>query len=85
MYGLVGSVSPWRWVLRFSIFRILPSISVDFLLPARCRTLSYYPSTISVCMLPTMMMGWTSESISEPPQIVVAAVMVSLHSNGNPN
>ena len=41
------------------MLRMLTNEPVDFLLPARCRTLSYFPSTMSVCtaaMLPAMML-----------------------------
>uniref|UniRef100_A0A8C8UPL3 Secreted protein n=1 Tax=Peromyscus maniculatus bairdii TaxID=230844 RepID=A0A8C8UPL3_PERMB len=49
-YGLDGgSMSRWGQVLRFPVLRIPPSVSVNFLLPSRCRTLSYH---LSVCTLP---------------------------------
>ena len=42
--GLVGgSVSLWGLALRFP----MPSISVDFLWPIKCRTVSYYSNTNS--------------------------------------
>ena len=46
-----GSVLLWGQVSRFLILGILPSVTVDFLLPTKCRTLSY-SSTTSARMPP---------------------------------
>lgn len=65
VYSLVGGrVSLWGCTLRVSMLRILSSVSVHFLLPARPKTLSYFSSTTSACTepCPTMMiMDWTTE------------------------
>ena len=55
-YGFVGvSVAllkeVWHcgggWAVKFPVHRIRPIVSVNFLLPARCRSLSYFSSTMS--------------------------------------
>lgn len=54
-YGLVGvdifrgRVSLWGWLLRFPMVRIRPSVSVEFLLLTRYRTLRHSSSTLSAC------------------------------------
>lgn len=85
-YGLGGSVSLWEWDLRFSMFRI-PSVSGDFLFPARCSSHLQYHICLHATMLLIMILrDWTIKSVSESPQlnvflIKVAMVMVSLQSN----
>ena len=45
--GLAGGSVSWGLVLRFP----MPSISVDFLWPTKCRTVGYYSNTTSACTL----------------------------------
>ena len=93
-YGLIReTVSLWGWALRFPMLRKLPSVSVNFLLPARQRTQPLLPQHICIhaTMLPNMMIRIIEplKLQSEPPQLNiffrrVVMVMMSLHSNRIP-
>lgn len=93
-YNLIqGSVSLWGWVLRFFSPRRPLMSQFNFLLSARCMSLSYY-STIYDYRIPyffvMMIMDLTSQTLSKTPQLYIFFLrvtmdMVSVHSNKNPN